>query len=92
MIPGSHRQGKWTTRADGDPFASNEVDVAAYPDAEAMPVEVPAGSTVSFGSFLVHRSAPNESPHDRRALLFSYQPPGRRTQLDSLRDRLARVR
>jgi ectoine hydroxylase-related dioxygenase (phytanoyl-CoA dioxygenase family) len=92
VVPGSHRQGKWATRTDGDAFAANEVDPAAYPDAEAVPVEVSAGATVSFGAFLVHRSAPNESADDRRALLFSYQPPGRRTQLDSLRAWLEGVR
>jgi ectoine hydroxylase-related dioxygenase (phytanoyl-CoA dioxygenase family) len=91
VVPGSHTQGKWTTRTDGDEFAGNEVDPAAYPDAEAVPVELSAGSTVSFGAFLVHRSEQNKSDQDRRALLYSYQPPGRRTQLESLRHYLARV-
>jgi len=40
---------------------------------------------VLFGALLAHRSAPNTSALQRRAILFSYQPPGRRTQLDSLR-------
>ena len=30
-----------------------------------------------FGSLLVHRSSPNASGSQRRALLFSYQPAGR---------------
>jgi hypothetical protein len=29
-----------------------------------------------FGAFLVHRSLPNRSSGDRRALLYSYQPAG----------------
>ena len=29
-----------------------------------------------FGAFLVHRSLPNRSEVDRRALLYSYQPAG----------------
>jgi hypothetical protein len=37
-----------------------------------------------FGSFLVHRSDPNRSALERRALLFSYQPHGHRTMLDSM--------
>jgi hypothetical protein len=30
-----------------------------------------------FGSFLVHRSSPNTSGRHRRALLPTWQPPGR---------------
>jgi ectoine hydroxylase-related dioxygenase (phytanoyl-CoA dioxygenase family) len=89
VVPGSHTDGQWTTRSDGDVFAGNEVDQAAYPDIEAVPVELEAGSTVSFGSFLVHRSAPNTSEHGRRALLYSYQPAGRRKQIDNLRRQAA---
>jgi len=85
VIPGSHRQGMWTTRTDGDSFAHNEVDTAAYPDARPVPLEVSAGATVTFGAFLVHQSAPNRSERERRALLYSYQPPGRRSQLEALR-------
>jgi hypothetical protein len=29
-----------------------------------------------FGSLLVHQSQPNRTDHDRRALLYSYQPAG----------------
>jgi ectoine hydroxylase len=82
VVPGSHRQGMWSTRTDGDDFAHNEVDVTAYPDAEVVAVEVGAGSTVSFGAFLAHKSAPNTSDKERRALLYSYQPPGRRRLVD----------
>ena len=85
VVPGSHRDGAWTTRTDGDTFAANEVDVNAYPDAEVIPVELAAGSTVTFGAFLVHRSAPNTSSSGRRALLYSYQPAGRRKQVDNMR-------
>ena len=87
VVPGSHRDGPWQTRSDGDGFASNEVDEASYADAEQVPVELAAGSTVSFGPLLVHRSAPNTSDKGRRALLYSYQPAGRRKQVDNLRGR-----
>jgi ectoine hydroxylase len=40
-------------------------------------LEAPAGSVVWFGSLLVHRSAPNRSQRDRRALLHSFQPADR---------------
>lgn len=84
VVPGSHKSGVWQGRRDGDRFAANEIDTAAYPDVVPVPVEVPAGSLILFGPFLVHQSAPNTSEHDRRALLYSYQPPGRRTQLQAL--------
>ena len=85
VVPGSHRAGKWKTRTDGDRFAANEVDKGAYPDARPIPLEVPAGSVVYFGPMLVHQSAQNLSDRERRALLYSYQPAGRRTQLEALR-------
>ena len=77
VVPGSHAQGKWTTlRDDVDLFRQNEIDMSAYPAAASVPLELRAGSVVMFGSFLVHQSAPNTSDLPRRALLFSYQPPG----------------
>lgn len=87
VVAGSHRQGQWKTRTDGDRFAANEIDVGAYPDVRPIPLEVGAGAIVMFGPMLVHQSAPNLSDKDRRALLYSYQPPGRRTQLDNMRRR-----
>jgi ectoine hydroxylase-related dioxygenase (phytanoyl-CoA dioxygenase family) len=92
VVPGSHRSGKWKTREDTDEFGANEIDAGAYPDVQPVPVEVPAGSTVSFGAFMVHMSTPNTSDLDRRALLFSYQPAGRPTMLDSLRAMAAQRR
>jgi ectoine hydroxylase-related dioxygenase (phytanoyl-CoA dioxygenase family) len=84
VVPGSHLTGRWHGRTDGDRFAANEVDQSVYRDLDLVPVEVPAGSLVLFGPFLVHQSAPNTSDRERRALLYSYQPAGRRTQLEAL--------
>jgi ectoine hydroxylase-related dioxygenase (phytanoyl-CoA dioxygenase family) len=47
------------------------------------------GSAVFFGPFLVHRSTPNRAANDRRSLLCSYQPGGRRPSHESLARRLA---
>jgi ectoine hydroxylase len=91
VVPGSHRSGKWRTRHDADEFGNNEIDQGAYPDAVPIPVELPAGSTVSFGAFLVHMSTPNTSDKDRRALLYSYQPAGRPHMLVGLRRLAAEV-
>ncbi|HET6954190.1 MAG TPA: phytanoyl-CoA dioxygenase family protein [Acidimicrobiales bacterium] len=85
VVPASHRSGVWRTRSDLDAFGRNELDSSAYPDIDPVPVEVEAGSTVSFGSLLVHQSTPNRSERDRRALLFSYQPAGGTTMVDGLR-------
>jgi ectoine hydroxylase-related dioxygenase (phytanoyl-CoA dioxygenase family) len=76
VVPGSHRGGEWAGR-EGDYFAANEIDTDQLDldEIDIVTLEVEAGSTVSFGSRLVHRSAPNRSDVDRRALLFSYQPP-----------------
>lgn len=90
VVPGSHLDGAWKGRTDGDYFAANEIDRAFHGEVNLVPVEVPSGSVVMFGPFLVHQSAPNMSSQHRRALLFSYQPPGRRTQLDALSARLGR--
>lgn len=85
VVPGSHLAGEWKKRTDADRFAGNEIDAGAYPDVTPVPLEVPAGSLVLFGAFLVHQSAPNRSGRERRAILYSYQPPGRRTQLENLK-------
>jgi ectoine hydroxylase len=75
VIPGSHRSGPVPrdpadpTRFLADPGA---VDVDA-----AETLEVPAGSVVWFGAFLVHCSGPNPTSGHRRALLPSWQPAGR---------------
>ena len=63
----------------------------AYEDVESVPLELPAGSVVMFGPYLVHHSHPNTSSQPRRALLFSYQPPGAPHMLVSLRRLGARV-
>ena len=60
-----------------------EMDLEGFDESQLVAVEVPAGSVVMFGSLLVHRSLPNLSEHDRRALLYSYQPAGRRHSIES---------
>jgi hypothetical protein len=76
VVPGSHKDGKWTTRRDRDDFGNLEIDPSQEEGLETVPIEVEAGSVVYFGAFLVHKSAPNQSSKQRRSLLFSYQPRG----------------
>jgi hypothetical protein len=75
VVPGSHREGL-PERRKVEGFGRNEIDLAAYDLKRLVPVEAEAGSVVFFGGFLVHRSLPNKSAHDRRALLYSSQPAG----------------
>lgn len=76
VAPGSHRDGMVAERITKEGFGANEMDPARYDTAALIPVEAPAGTVVFFGGFLVHRSLPNRSAQDRRALLYSYQPAG----------------
>jgi phytanoyl-CoA dioxygenase PhyH len=75
VAPGSHREGvqkRWETTG----LRNREMDDTAFDKKRLIPLEVPGGSVAYFNAFLVHRSLPNRSSHDRRALLYSYQPAG----------------
>lgn len=75
VAPGTHNTGeqkRWQTTG----LRNREMDATAFDVAQLVPLEVPAGTAVYFNSFLVHRSLPNKSNKDRRALLYSYQPAG----------------
>ena len=85
VLPGSHARGEWP-RQQVEGFGAMEMELAGFDESQLVPVEVPAGSLVLFGAFLVHRSLPNQSPHDRRALLYSYQPAGRRHSIDGFKE------
>jgi Phytanoyl-CoA dioxygenase (PhyH) len=81
VLPGSHKRGVWPRRkVDG--FGSMEMELNGFDESRLVALEVPAGSAVYFGSLLVHRSLPNLSDHDRRVLLYSYQPAGRRQAIE----------
>lgn len=76
VIPGSHTSGPWPMRTDSDLFGNLEMDPKAVEGYTPIALEVPAGSVVFFGALLVHKSDPNRSAKDRRALLYSYHPAG----------------
>jgi ectoine hydroxylase-related dioxygenase (phytanoyl-CoA dioxygenase family) len=75
VVPTSHREGLQQRRAV-EGFGSLEMDPNRYDESRLVPLEVSAGAVAFFGPFLVHRSKPNRTGADRRALLYSYQPPG----------------
>ena len=75
VLPGSHLSGP-VRRDPADPTGFL-TDPAAVDGEREIILELPAGSVVWFGAFLVHRSSPNRSDRHRRALLPSWQPAGR---------------
>lgn len=75
VIPGSHRAGP--VRRDPEDPTHFLTDAGAVDTEAAVTLEVPAGSIVWFGAFLVHCSTPNHTERHRRALLPSWQPAGR---------------
>ncbi len=76
--PGSHLQGKHPQR-DVEGLGSLEMDEARFDMGSLRPIETQAGDVLFFGPFLAHRSLPNRSDQDRRALLYSFQPAGEPT-------------
>jgi ectoine hydroxylase len=73
VAPGSHLEGEQPRWEDGG-GREKEIDTSRFDLSRLVPVEAPRGSMILFGSMLVHRSAPNRTGEDRRALLYSYQP------------------
>jgi len=65
VIPGSHKHGiLWDQQWHGDrQFDCSDESIGfPYTDADAVPVEVEAGSVVFFNGYLLHRSLPNRAP------------------------------
>ena len=73
--PGSHREGM-LPRKQIEGIGGLEMDPEKFDQGRLTPIEAQSGDVLFFGSFLVHKSLPNRSDHDRRALLYSYQPAG----------------
>lgn len=84
VLPGSHKLGQVPGKESGLEFERNEIDETTFDTSAMITVEVKAGSVVFFGPYLVHRSAPNLSDGDRRAILYTYQPAGLRTQRENV--------
>jgi ectoine hydroxylase-related dioxygenase (phytanoyl-CoA dioxygenase family) len=76
VLPGSHKRGVlYPDRDQDDPRFDCSIEAYDFPysDADAVPVEIPAGSAVIFNGYLLHRSLPNSGRHGyRRALANHY--------------------
>lgn len=89
VLPGSHKLSNVPTKQSDRLFESFEIDEARFDTSQMDVVPLAAGGVVFFGPFLVHGSAANGSGRDRRALLYTYQPRGFRTQLDNTKQWMA---
>jgi len=80
VLPGSHRAGPAPRdRVETTGFLA---DAARIDASQEELVPAPAGSVLFFPSLLLHRSSPNTSADQRRAILLSFQPAGRPRQED----------
>jgi len=78
VLAGSHRRGP-AARDPADPTRFL-ADPARLDTSTERIVAVPAGSLLIFPALMVHRSSPNTSGRQRRAMLLSFQPAGRPPQ------------
>jgi ectoine hydroxylase-related dioxygenase (phytanoyl-CoA dioxygenase family) len=89
VLPGSHRLGEVMGKESDDSFERLEIDPRLFDTSLMMAVEMEAGDVLFFGPFLVHRSPPNRSSRDRRAILYTYQRAGLKTQRQNARGGIA---
>ena len=75
VIPGSHKPGVlWPMERQQDTRfdCTDESTGFPYTDADAVPVEVKAGSIVFFNGYLLHRSFPNRASGGYRRVLVNH--------------------
>lgn len=83
VLAGSHRLGEVGGKNSNDAFERNEIDPAVFDTSQMTTVDMQPGDVLFFGPFLVHRSPPNRSARDRRAILYTYQRAGLKTQREN---------
>ncbi len=76
IVPGSHRRGFLPGIQDDTKLGALFTDPTTFDESTQIAFEVPAGTLVFFDSHTVHGSRPNQSDRKRRAMVFTYQPPG----------------
>lgn len=78
VLPGSHLTGPAPRNRTGEDVFT--ADPSRIDESREVLLEAPAGSLLFFPALLLHRSSPNTSERQRRALLLSFQPAGRPRQ------------
>ena len=87
VIRGSHRKGFLPGIDDATELGPLFTDPRYFDEADQFAAVVPAGSQVFFSPHTVHGSQPNGSSHQRRAMVLTYQPAGRRMfKIDATRN------
>ena len=87
VIRGSHRTGFLPGTDDATQLGPLFTDPRCFDEADQFAAVVPAGSQVFFSPHSVHGSQPNGSSRQRRALVLTYQPGGRRMfKIDATRN------
>ena len=76
VVPGSHVDGFLPGLDDGTRLGPLFTHPDAFDESKQLPFEVQAGTLLFFDSHIVHGSQPNRSNKKRRAMVFTYQPPG----------------
>ena len=87
VIRGSHREGFLPGLHDESELGPLFTDPRYFRESDQVAAVVPAGSQVFFSPHSVHGSEPNRSALQRRAMVLTYQPGGRRMfKIDAVRD------
>lgn len=76
VVPRSHARGFLPGIEDETRLGPLFTRPDAFDESKQLAFEVPAGTLVFFDSHIVHGSQPNRSSRNRRAMVFTYQPPG----------------
>jgi hypothetical protein len=77
IVPGTQGGPLPRRTAAEDVMARYHADDSRIDTSRAVVAEGPAGSVLTFGPFLLHRSDANHTDGDRRMLLLTFQPAGR---------------
>jgi ectoine hydroxylase-related dioxygenase (phytanoyl-CoA dioxygenase family) len=76
VIDRSHVDGCLPGTSNGTQLGGFFTDPGCFSEADAVPLEVKAGSMAFFDAHIIHGSEPNRSDRPRRAIVMTYQPGG----------------
>lgn len=76
VIDRSHVNGCLPGTSNGTQLGGFFTDPDCFSEADAVALEVKAGSVVFFDAHVIHGSEPNRSDSARRAIVMTYQPGG----------------
>ena len=77
VIKGSHKKGCLPGTFDSSQLGGFYTDKRSFNINDSVDLIAPAGSLIFFNQHIVHGSKPNQSSHERRAYIVTYQPENR---------------